>query len=373
MGREVPSPVRDAGSSSGQKRKAFTMENGGEDNVPPSWLKLSLGPVVYGDAKDTDDDSSAAVTTSPEELPRARPVLQGAMAATAQPSPIPAVDTNAVDTNDAVAPAFVASATGVLVDDGNGGALTAASVLYTGDVSGSIPVAFQVGCDGNVSVVAPCSNFLVPSGSLDNSLHHQYHQQSSSTRQPTRSARRRSNASVASSSGSGGVAAPTNTNNNGANGGGNDNDDNNGTGNFVANPPYPWATNEMAKHHSLAELRRRGITTLKGEAQCRRCDTRKMMVYNIEDKFQEVAKYFRENCLDMNDRASARWMNPTIPDCDNCGQKNSMRPKTSSGTKLVVAGARAGEDGDACAEQEEQAKLRKRSSSAPSSPPGPPA
>ncbi|BAS95198.1 Os05g0549400 [Oryza sativa Japonica Group] len=165
--------------------------------------------------------------------------------------------------------------------------------------------------------VFPCFNFLGTSTS-SSSLSH-LHQQSSSTL-------RQSNVSMASSSGIGGgddnealgnIVAP-----NVPNGGGNDN---NG-GNAPPDPPYPWATNEAAKHHSLAELTRRDIKTIRGEARCRRCDTHKMIKYDIATKFQEVSNYFRQNYQHMNDRAQARWMNPVVPNCDNCGHEKCMRP-----------------------------------------------
>uniref|UniRef100_J3M9E9 DUF7086 domain-containing protein n=1 Tax=Oryza brachyantha TaxID=4533 RepID=J3M9E9_ORYBR len=175
---------------------------------------------------------------------------------------------------------------------------------------GSIPVLIPAVCNGNVDVPAtPCFNFnfIAPAAS-PGSLHLQDNPESSTAHHPARSTRRRGNVSTSTPSGSGNqVSDNTNITNIAMQ----VQDDN-----YLANTPrYPWSTNEVA----TAELSRRGITHVEGEA----C---KMMVYNIEAKFQEVVMYFRQNCLNMNDRASARWMNPTIPDCDNCCQKNSMRP-----------------------------------------------
>lgn len=112
MGREAPSPppARDAGSSSGQKRKAFTMvdQDGGSEDT---WLKLSLGPVIYTDATNVDD--SPVTTTFPKELP-----------------PPPAA---------VGPPIFMASATTSLIDHGKEAARMATDALFNGDATGSIP------------------------------------------------------------------------------------------------------------------------------------------------------------------------------------------------------------------------------------------
>ncbi|EAY98916.1 hypothetical protein OsI_20871 [Oryza sativa Indica Group] len=179
---------------------------------------------------------------------------------------------------------------------------TAAGVASGSARAGLIP-------NGAVPIFS-CFNFLGTSTSSSSLLH--LHQQSSSTR-------RQSNASTASSSGGIGGGdddvAPNVMN------GGDKND-----GNALPDPPYPWATNEVAKHHSLVELARRDIININGEARCRRCDTRKMIVYNIATKFREVSDYFRQNYQHMNDRAQARWMNPVVPNCDSCGHERCMRP-----------------------------------------------
>uniref|UniRef100_I1PXN5 DUF7086 domain-containing protein n=2 Tax=Oryza glaberrima TaxID=4538 RepID=I1PXN5_ORYGL len=265
MGREAPSPppARDAGSSSGQKRKAFTMvdQDGGSEDT---WLKLSLGPVIYTDATNVDD--SPVTTTLPKELP----------------PPPPAVGP----------PIFMASATTSLIDHGKEAARMATDALFNGDAAGS------------------------------SSLHHE----SSSARHPTQ---RRSTASTTSSTSGSAGDVPAITGD-GTNGGSDGNNGAAGTVNndrvLVNNPPYPWATNRVAVHHSLVELSRRGIFTIKGEARCRRCDVRKEFVYDIEAKFRELEDYLRRNCMSMNDRASERWKNPIVPNCDGCGQQNCMRP-----------------------------------------------
>uniref|UniRef100_A0A0E0A2E1 DUF7086 domain-containing protein n=1 Tax=Oryza glumipatula TaxID=40148 RepID=A0A0E0A2E1_9ORYZ len=269
MGREAPSPppARDAGSSSGQKRKApFTKvdQDGGSEDT---WLKLSLGPVIYTDATNIDD--SPVTATSPKEPPPPPPAAAAVVQQTVGP------------------PIFMASATTSLIDHGKEATRMATDALFNGDATGS------------------------------SSLHHE----SSSARHPTQ---RRSTASTTSSTSGSAGDVPAITGD-GTNGGSDGNNGAAGTVNndrvLVNNPPYPWATNRVAVHHSLVELSRRGIFTIK-----RRCDVRKEFVYDIEAKFRELEDYLRRNCMSMNDRASERWKNPIVPNCDGCGQQNCMRP-----------------------------------------------
>uniref|UniRef100_A0A0D3GAG5 DUF7086 domain-containing protein n=1 Tax=Oryza barthii TaxID=65489 RepID=A0A0D3GAG5_9ORYZ len=213
-----------------------------------------------------------------------------------------------------LAPVDYGDATGDVVDNNSSScapAVMTSTEERSGTAAGVASGSARAGLIPNGAVpVFPCFNFLGTSMS-SSSLSH-LHQQSSSTR-------RQSNASTASSSGGIGGGdddeAPNVMN------GGDKND-----GNALPDPPYPWATNEVAKHHSLVELARRDIININGEARCRRCDTRKMIVYNIATKFREVSDYFRQNYQHMNDRAQARWMNPVVPNCDSCGHERCMRP-----------------------------------------------
>ncbi|XP_044359735.1 uncharacterized protein [Triticum aestivum] len=91
-------------------------------------------------------------------------------------------------------------------------------------------------------------------------------------------------------------------------------------------PPFSWATNRAAIHHPIAYLFERGITAVEGDVKCRRCDVQKTVSYNIAIKFREVRVFVSRNIHDMDDRAPAAWMSPVVPDCDGCGQKNSLRP-----------------------------------------------
>ncbi|KAL6620636.1 hypothetical protein ACP70R_035775 [Stipagrostis hirtigluma subsp. patula] len=98
----------------------------------------------------------------------------------------------------------------------------------------------------------------------------------------------------------------------------------------LSSPPFPWATNRVGIHHSLAELSKRGVDTIYGDAQCKRCDNIKRIVFEVQTKFKELYHYILCNIHSMNDRAPSRWTNPALPDCEGCGQKNSMRPVISA-------------------------------------------
>ncbi|KAI3667782.1 hypothetical protein L6452_42851 [Arctium lappa] len=92
-------------------------------------------------------------------------------------------------------------------------------------------------------------------------------------------------------------------------------------------PPFPWATNRRARVHSLIYLTERGITTISGEVQCKRCEQRYEIEYNLEEKFSELARFIAEKKPLFRHRAPPVWLNPTLPRCDLCHQENSVKPK----------------------------------------------
>lgn len=93
-----------------------------------------------------------------------------------------------------------------------------------------------------------------------------------------------------------------------------------------APPPFPWATKTAGTHPTLAELIERGIASVEGEVRCKRCDAGKTISYEIRAKFEELSGFIIRNVEAMHDRAPPEWMYPALPDCDKCGQKNSLRP-----------------------------------------------
>lgn len=94
-------------------------------------------------------------------------------------------------------------------------------------------------------------------------------------------------------------------------------------------PPFPWATDRRAMVHRLDYLLAHNITTISGEVQCKRCDAKYEIEYDLREKFGEVATYIRENRDNMHNRAPAVWMNPNLPVCKSCKQNNCVKPASS--------------------------------------------
>ncbi|RLN30838.1 hypothetical protein C2845_PM05G30480 [Panicum miliaceum] len=91
-------------------------------------------------------------------------------------------------------------------------------------------------------------------------------------------------------------------------------------------PPYPWSTERVGVHHSLAELSRRGVEVVTGELRCKRCDDLRLVTLDARARFEDLRGYIARNVQGMDDRAPRRWKEPALPDCERCGQRGSMRP-----------------------------------------------
>jgi hypothetical protein len=91
-------------------------------------------------------------------------------------------------------------------------------------------------------------------------------------------------------------------------------------------PPFPWATAVPAHHDTLETLLRRGITSVEGEARCKRCNRRATVAFDLEARFREVREYVAANRHAFNDRAPEAWMSSVLPDCEACGQARCMWP-----------------------------------------------
>ncbi|KAL0338357.1 UNVERIFIED_CONTAM: hypothetical protein Sangu_1357800 [Sesamum angustifolium] len=91
-------------------------------------------------------------------------------------------------------------------------------------------------------------------------------------------------------------------------------------------PPYPWATSQRATIHNLQYLIRKGLTTIRGRVQCRRCDRQYDLEYDLRNKFAEVATFIMKNIDEMRQRAPETWLDPTLPDCNYCEQHNCVKP-----------------------------------------------
>ncbi|KAL7082708.1 hypothetical protein ACP275_14G118400 [Erythranthe tilingii] len=91
-------------------------------------------------------------------------------------------------------------------------------------------------------------------------------------------------------------------------------------------PPFPWSTNLRATVHSLDHLLSNQTTAVSGEVQCRRCEHRYTISFNLMQKYNEVAAYITNNRDAMHHRAPKAWLSPPLPTCEFCGQENAARP-----------------------------------------------
>ncbi|KAI4999852.1 hypothetical protein ZWY2020_004441 [Hordeum vulgare] len=90
--------------------------------------------------------------------------------------------------------------------------------------------------------------------------------------------------------------------------------------------PFPWATERPARHHTLDSLLSRDVTSVEGEARCRRCNHTATVAYELAPKFREVREFVVANRHSFDDRAPDAWMNPVLPDCAACVEKRCMWP-----------------------------------------------
>ncbi|XP_051220571.1 uncharacterized protein [Lolium perenne] len=97
-------------------------------------------------------------------------------------------------------------------------------------------------------------------------------------------------------------------------------------GNGTPPPPFPWATTQPARHDTLESLLRRGITTVEGEARCKRCSRKATVAFDLEAKFREVREFIAANRHSFDDRAPEAWMASVLPDCVACGQSRCLWP-----------------------------------------------
>lgn len=101
-------------------------------------------------------------------------------------------------------------------------------------------------------------------------------------------------------------------------------------------PPFPWATNRRAMIQNLKYLLHNKIFTITGEVQCKRCERKFEMAFDLMEKFAQVWNFIAEHRADMHDRAPDVWMNPTLPTCKHCGQENSVKPVIAEKKKKSI-------------------------------------
>lgn len=88
--------------------------------------------------------------------------------------------------------------------------------------------------------------------------------------------------------------------------------------------PYPWATTRRARVHDLNYLLSNNIRTIKGQVECKVCQTVYTIGYDIEEKLKGVKDLVLGNRRRMNDRAPKCWMYPRLDNCKTCG--SSLKP-----------------------------------------------
>lgn len=91
-------------------------------------------------------------------------------------------------------------------------------------------------------------------------------------------------------------------------------------------PPFPWATNRRAVVHNKTYLLTRGIRTISGDVQCKRCEYKGSMEYDLEEKYAVVGRFIAANKHQLHDRAPTEWMIPAFPACPECKQPNCLKP-----------------------------------------------
>ncbi|XP_016500938.1 uncharacterized protein LOC107819346 [Nicotiana tabacum] len=91
-------------------------------------------------------------------------------------------------------------------------------------------------------------------------------------------------------------------------------------------PPYSWATNQRAIIHSLNTLNSKQIFTITGDVQCKRCERKYEIEFDLREKFAQVGAFIALHKVAMHDRAPDIWMNPALPTCKFCEQENSVKP-----------------------------------------------
>ncbi|XP_077246002.1 uncharacterized protein LOC143885834 [Tasmannia lanceolata] len=90
--------------------------------------------------------------------------------------------------------------------------------------------------------------------------------------------------------------------------------------------PFDWATTRRASIHSLQYLLSAGIKRISGEVQCKRCEGRYVIEYDLKTSFMEIGSFIRANHGLMHDRAPKHWLSPTPLDCRICRQSQCVKP-----------------------------------------------
>ncbi|XP_010691749.1 uncharacterized protein LOC104905007 [Beta vulgaris subsp. vulgaris] len=99
--------------------------------------------------------------------------------------------------------------------------------------------------------------------------------------------------------------------------------------------PYPWATDRRANVHTLKYLLDNGIDTISGEVQCKKCENRYSMNYDLRENFQNIAKFILNEQDQWHDRAPKQWVTYKLPTCKICMQDDSCKPLISTKKRSI--------------------------------------
>ncbi|CAN0909923.1 hypothetical protein LINGRAHAP2_LOCUS26029 [Linum grandiflorum] len=74
-----------------------------------------------------------------------------------------------------------------------------------------------------------------------------------------------------------------------------------------------------------------GIKEISGEVECKGCNHRQEMSFDLKERFEEIRSYIASNKAGMHDRAPHRWMNPRMARCGMCGEDGKAKPVIGGG------------------------------------------
>ncbi|MCL7033477.1 hypothetical protein MKW94_004565 [Papaver nudicaule] len=103
----------------------------------------------------------------------------------------------------------------------------------------------------------------------------------------------------------------------------------------MAVPPFEWATHKFAKIHSKDDLISRGIHTITGEVQCKKCEHRCTLEFDLQGKLLEVGSFIYHNKENLAHRAPEHWTVPRLEACPSCDQPNSLKPVMPSDKSMI--------------------------------------
>lgn len=99
--------------------------------------------------------------------------------------------------------------------------------------------------------------------------------------------------------------------------------------------PFPWATTRRATVHTLEYLLSRGIRTITGDVQCKRCEKSFVVEYDLKVKFAVVGSFVAGNKDTLRDRAPLSWSTPDLPNCTHCQEQSSGKPIIAEKKKAI--------------------------------------